>query len=374
MDYKSLLHTMVRNDASDLHLRVGCVPYFRINGHLVGAKTPPLTVDDIDDIIEGLLNPWQAKALKQKQEIDSGVGIPGVGRFRLNAFNQRGTPAFAIRHIKSEIPPFHSLNVPDVILELSMQKRGLILVTGTTGSGKSTLLASMIDHINSHRSSNIITIEDPIEFLHKNKKAALAQREIGQDTSSYTTALRAAMRQDPDVIFMGEIRDEETMLGALTAADTGHLVMSTMHTLNAVETISRAISFFPAYQHQQIRLLMSSVLSSVISMRLLPRSDKPGMVPATEIMINNAATEEYLRDPEKIHLIPDIIKSGSNQYGSQTFDQSLEQLYKLDLVSFEVAKQYASNPDDFELRVVGGITSTSDEADKDNADDLIDRF
>jgi twitching motility protein PilT len=331
-------------------------------------------VDDIDDIIEGLLNPWQAKALKQKQEIDSGVGIPGVGRFRLNAFNQRGTPAFAIRHIKSEIPPFHSLNVPDVILELSMQKRGLILVTGTTGSGKSTLLASMIDHINSHRSSNIITIEDPIEFLHKNKKAALAQREIGQDTSSYTTALRAAMRQDPDVIFMGEIRDEETMLGALTAADTGHLVMSTMHTLNAVETISRAISFFPAYQHQQIRLLMSSVLSSVISMRLLPRSDKPGMVPATEIMINNAATEEYLRDPEKIHLIPDIIKSGSNQYGSQTFDQSLEQLYKLDLVSFEVAKQYASNPDDFELRVVGGITSTSDETDKDNGDDLIDRF
>ncbi|ERP31558.1 type IV pilus twitching motility protein PilT [Chitinivibrio alkaliphilus] len=372
MDYKSLLHTMVRNKASDLHLRVGCVPYYRIHGNLVGAKTKTLTVEDMNIIIQGLLNQWQEKALKQKQEIDAGVGVPGLGRFRLNAFNQRGTPSLAIRHIKSEIPPFHSLNVPDIVLELAMQKRGLILVTGTTGSGKSTLLASMIDHINSHRASNIITIEDPIEFLHRNKKSAVAQREIGQDTSSYTTALRAAMRQDPDVIFMGEIRDEETMLGALTAADTGHLVLSTMHTLNAVETISRAVSFFPAHQHQQVRLLMSSVLQSVISMRLLPRDDKAGMVPATEIMVNHAATEEYLRDAEKTHLIPDIIKSGNQQYGSQSFDQSLEQLYKLDMVSFETAKQYASNPDDFELRVVGGISSTGEE--NDSSDDLIDRF
>ncbi|MGM0443654.1 MAG: type IV pilus twitching motility protein PilT [Fibrobacterota bacterium] len=373
MDYKNLLNTMVKNNASDLHLRVGCVPYFRIHGKLVGAKTDPLSLPAMDEICDSLLNQWQIKALKQKQEVDLGIGVSGLGRFRINAYNQRGTPSMAIRHIKSDIPPFQSLNVPDVVLEQAMQKRGLILVTGTTGSGKSTLLASMIDHINQHRSSNIITIEDPIEFLHRNKKSAIAQRELGQDTLSYTTALRAAMRQDPDVIFMGEIRDEETMLGALTAADTGHLVLSTMHTLNAVETISRAISFFPAYQHQQIRLLMSSVLQAVISMRLLPRDDTAGMVPATEILVNNGSVEECLRDPEKTNQIPDLIRAGSHQYGSQTFDQSLEQIYNMDMVTFETARQYANNPDDFELRVKEGISSTGDES-QNESDDLIDRF
>lgn len=373
MDYKSLLNTMVAKNASDLHLRVGCVPYFRINGDLYGTKSGVMTPDDIDVVIQDILSPWQQKALAQKQEVDAGFGVSGIGRFRVNIYSQRGTNALAFRYIRPEVPSFQSLNIPDIALEIAMQRRGLILVTGTTGSGKSTLLASMIDHINTHRAANIITIEDPIEFLHKNKKAAIAQREVGQDTNSYTTALRAAMRQDPDIILMGEIRDEETMLGALTAADTGHLVLSTMHTLNAVETLSRAISFFPAYQHDQIRLLMSNVLQAVISMRLLPRNDKPGMVPAAEIMINTASVREALMDPEQLHVIPDLIAAGNKQYGSQTFDQSLEQLYNFELVSFETAKQYASNPDDFELRVRGGISSGSDK-ESGNGNDILDRF
>ncbi len=372
MDYKGLLHTMVLKNASDLHLRVGCVPYFRISGELYGAKSDPISPEDLRVVMQDMLSPEQIDQLAHHNEVDAGIGISGIGRFRVNVYSQRNTPAFAFRHIKTDIPPFSSLGIPNVALEIAMQRRGLILVTGTTGSGKSTLLASMIDHINANRSVNIITVEDPIEFLHKNKRAAIAQREVGQDTNSYSSALRAAMRQDPDVILMGEIRDEETMLGALTAADTGHLVLSTMHTLNAIETVSRAVSFFPHYQHEQIRLLMSSVLAAVISMRLVPKIGG-GLIPACEIMVNNATVEEYLIDGTKLKLIPDIIASGHKQYGSQTFDQSLESLYHNEKVEFSVAQQYASNPDDFELRVLGGISGTSDRA-QDVGDDVLEMF
>jgi twitching motility protein PilT len=373
MDYKGLLHTMVSQGASDLHLRVGCVPYFRIHGELYGAKSDPLRPEELRVVMQDILSQEQLDSFVQKNEIDAGIGVAGIGRFRVNVYSQRGTPAFAFRHIKTDIPPFETLNIPAVALEISMQRRGLILVTGTTGSGKSTLLASMIDHINQNRSINIITIEDPIEFLHNNKKAAIAQREVGQDTHSYSDALRPAMRQDPDHILMAELRDMETMLGALTAADTGHLVLSTMHTLNAIETVSRAVSFFPHYQHEQIRLLLGSVLAAVISMRLIPKNGG-GMIPACEIMVNNATVEEYLIDPTKLKMIPEIIAAGYKQYGSQTFDQSLEQLFRSDMVDFNVAQQYASNPEDFELRVLGGISGTSDRTQSTGEEDILDRF
>jgi len=373
VDYKSLLKGMVAKEASDLHLRVGCPPYFRIHGNLYAAKMDPISPEEMRVVIQEILTTEQMERFSHKNEIDAGIGIAGIGRFRINVYSQRGTPALAFRHIKTEIPAFEDLSVPAVALEIAMKPRGLVLVTGTTGSGKTTLLASMIDHINANKAVNILTIEDPIEFLHRNKKAAMAQREIGQDTHSYTEALRAAMRQDPDVILMGEIRDEETMLGALTAADTGHLVLSTMHTLNAVETISRAISFFPYHQHEQIRMLMASVLNSVISMRLLPKVGG-GRIPACEIMVNNATVAEYLMDSHKLRQIPDVIASGYKQYGSQTFDQSLEQLYRDGLVDFYTAKMAANNPEDFELKVIGGIHGTSEQAAPANGGEIIDRF
>ncbi|MBD3317288.1 MAG: PilT/PilU family type 4a pilus ATPase [Chitinivibrionales bacterium] len=358
-DIKALLKTMVEKNASDLHLRVGCPPVVRINGMLLRGRMDSLTADDMNRMVQELLTEEQKKRFAEERELDIGIGLPSIGRFRVNAFNQRGTPSLAVRSIKTEIPRFESLNLPEVILDIAMKRRGLILVTGTTGSGKSTLLASMVDHINESGSRNIVTIEDPIEYLHRDKMSVIAQREIGSDTRDFPTALRASFRQDPDVILIGEIRDAETMETALSAADTGHLVMSTLHTMNAVETITRIVSFFPPHQHEQIRLVLAGTLVAVVSLRLLPRKDEAGMVPAAEIMVNNATTKEYLMDPAKLHSIQDIIVDGYTQYGSQSFDQSLFRLYQQDLISYETAKQYASNPDDLELRV-SGIAGTSD--------------
>ncbi len=360
MDIHSLLKAMVDQNASDLHLRVGCTPIFRVNGLLYRAQTDTITFDIMDQFVSGLLTDRQREQFNQEDELDVGVGVKGVGRFRVNVFSQRGTVALAIRSIKTEIPTFTSLNLPEVILDIATKNRGLILLTGTTGSGKSTLLASMIDHINENKAVNIVTIEDPIEFLHKNKKSAIAQREIGSDTQSFARALRGCFRQDPDVILIGEIRDSNTMETALSAADTGHLVMSTLHTMNAVETITRIVSFFPPHQHDQIRLILSNVLVAVISLRLIPRKDGQGRVPAAEVLINNAAIAEYILDPEKMNLIPEAVADGYTQYGSQTFDQSLQQLYKDELITFQQALQYASNPDDFQLKVAGGVSGTSD--------------
>jgi len=359
MDYKNLLYAMIKQNASDLHLRVGCPPFFRIHGSLIPAKIPNTTVDDMWEMLREILSDEQIERFSKHEEIDAGLSVPGVGRYRINVYSQRGTPAVAFRSIKFDIPSFESLNVPESIRKIAMEPRGLILVTGTTGSGKSTLLASMIDLINSTQKVNIISIEDPIEFLHKNKLATIAQREVGADTNSYSDALKAAMRQDPDVILMGEIRDMETMLGALTAADTGHLVLSTLHTMNTVETVSRAISFFSYHQHEQIRLLLSSVLTAVVSMRLIPKK-AGGLIPACEIMINNSNVEECLRNADQLKMINEAIAAGSQIYGTQTFDQSLEGLYKKGLVDFEIAKSYASNPEDFELKVIGGISGSSD--------------
>ncbi|HMD68911.1 MAG TPA: type IV pilus twitching motility protein PilT [Chitinivibrionales bacterium] len=349
----SLLKTMFDNNASDLHIRVGTPPTFRVNGALYRAQMEPVTFEELERMCTEIMRPEQKAVFDKTNEFDFAMGLKGVGRFRINASRQRGTPSLAIRSIKTQIPAFTELGLPNVILDLAMKKRGLILCTGTTGSGKSTLLASMIDHINVNASVNVVTIEDPVEYLYKDKKSIIAQREIGPDTISFANALRASFRQDPDVILIGEIRDQDTMETAMSAADTGHLVMSTLHTMNAMETISRILSFFPPHQHQQVRLVLSSVLIAVISLRLLPKKDAGGRIPAAEIMINNAAVAEYILDPEKSHLIMAAICEGYTQYGSQSFDQSLLQLYRDDLITFQVAKQNASNPDDFELKVKG---------------------
>jgi twitching motility protein PilT len=355
----ALLKAMIDKKASDIHIRVGTSPTLRIHGELFRAQMDPLSPPDMAQMITELMSDEQRAVFEKNHEIDFGYGLKGIGRFRINAFRQRGTPALAIRAIRTEIPGFDELKLPAVILDIAMKQRGLILVTGTTGSGKSTLLASMIDHINKNASVNIITIEDPIEFLYRDNKSIIAQREIGMDSHRFANALRASFRQDPDVILIGEIRDKDTMETAMSAADTGHLVMSTLHTMNALETVSRIISFFPPHQHQQIRLVLSSVLVAVISLRLLPRKDGSGLVPAVEILINNATIAEYLMDQEKSHLILGAVCEGYTQYGSQSFDQSLLQLLRDDLITFHVACQNASNPDDFELKVKG-IEGTSD--------------
>jgi twitching motility protein PilT len=356
---QTLMKLMVEKNASDLHMRVGVFPVLRVNGGLFKLQTERLTAQDMDQILRELMKPPQYEAFTQDSEMDFAYGLRDVGRFRINAFRQRGTPALAIRSIKTSLPEFSELGLPEVILDIAMRKRGLILVTGTTGSGKSTLLASMIEHINNNAPSNIVTIEDPIEFLYKDKRSIIAQREIGPDTNSFANALRASFRQDPDIVLIGEIRDKETMETALSAADTGHLVMSTLHTMNTAETISRIISFFPPHQHEQIRLVLSSVLVSIISLRLLPRKDGNGRVPATEILINTANIAELILKADQAHMIIQAISEGYSQYGSQTFDQSLIRLYQEELISLQIAKQYASNPDDFDLQV-RGVSGTSD--------------
>lgn len=356
---QSLLKMMVDNNASDLHLRAGVQPVFRIYGKLVRFQMDLVKPAEMEQIVQTLMTPNQLAAYSKDNELDFAVGIKGVGRFRINAYRQRGTISLAVRFIRTQVPNFSDLLLPQIIQDIAMSPRGLILVTGTTGSGKSTLLASMLDHINENTESNIVTIEDPIEYLYKDKRSIIAQRELGSDTHSFANALRASFRQDPDIILIGEIRDRETIETALSAADTGHLVMSTLHTMNTVETISRIISFFPPHQHDQIRLLLSSVLVSVISLRLLPRKDGTGQVPAAEVLINNANIAELILNPDKTPLIVQAISEGFNQYGSQTFDQSLLNLYQDDYITLQTAKMYASNPDDFELQV-RGVQGTSD--------------
>lgn len=355
----ALLKAMNDKNASDLHLRAGLSPTFRINGELFRVQIAPLTPDDLGTMLRELLSADQLARFESRHELDAAISMSGIGRFRLNIAQQRGTPSLAIRSIRTDIPGFEELSVPSVILDLAMRRRGLILVTGTTGSGKSTLLASMINHINNTGAENIVTIEDPIEFLYRDNKSIIAQREVGHDTEDFAQALRSSFRQDPDVILIGEIRDKETMEIALSAADTGHLVLSTLHTMNSVETISRIISFFPPHQHQQIRLVLSGTLAAIISLRLLPRKDNASRVPAVEILINNGTISEYLRDPDKTGLIMDAVAEGNTQYGSQTFDQSLLQLLQDDQITYQTAKQNANNPDDFELKVAG-VQGTSD--------------
>jgi twitching motility protein PilT len=359
MNLKQMMQEMQKRQASDLHLRVGIRPTIRADGVLVPIDEQILYHEDMDKILSQILNDEQKDRFIKKREMDLALSISKVGRFRINLYKQRGTMGIAIRQVNTRVPGFDELNLPATIKEIAESKRGLVIVTGTTGSGKSTTLASMVEHINSTRTENILTIEDPIEFIYRDKKSIISQREIGGDTEGFATALRHAFRQDPDIIMVGEIRDAETMSIALTAADTGHLVLTTLHTLNAVETISRIISFFPPHQHQQIRLLLSGTLRSIICQRLLARSDGPGRVPAVEVLVSTGATREAIIDPERTNTILDLIESGIIQYGMQSFDQSIMKLYRSGYISYEQAMAQCTNPDDFDLRVKG-ITSASD--------------
>ncbi len=359
MSFKQMIQEMLNRRASDLHVRVGIRPMLRVDGALIAIDDQILVHEDIDKILSQILNDEQKERFNEKREMDLALSISKMGRFRINLYKQRGTIGIAIRQVNTKVPGFEELNLPDIVKEIASNKRGLIIVTGTTGSGKSTTLASIVEHINSTRSENVLTIEDPIEYIYRDKKSIISQREVGGDTESFSAALRHAFRQDPDIILVGEIRDVDTMNIALTAADTGHLVLTTLHTLNAVETISRIISFFPPHQHQQIRLLLAGTLKAIICQRLLPRCDGPGRVPAVEALISTASMREAIIDPEKTATILDLIESGNIQYGMQSFDQSIMKLYRSGFISYEEAMTQCSNPDDFDLRVKG-ITSASD--------------
>lgn len=360
MEINELLKIAVSKGASDIHLKVGSQPIFRIHGALVPYTAEArLSSEDAVKLVFSIMNPGQKENFKKKQDLDFAHSIPGLGRFRCNAFIQRGVVGIVFRAIPMNIPTIKDLLLPEILTQLALEERGLILVTGTTGSGKSTALASMIDLINSTRTVNIVTIEDPVEYLHKDKKGIVNQREIGNDTESFAKALRAALRQDPDVILVGEMRDFETIQTAMTAAETGHLVFSTLHTLDAAETINRIISVFPPYQSKQVRMQLSSILKGIISLRLVPKADGKGRVPAVEVLIATAMIKDCILDPDKTKLIPDNIAQGKIHYGMQTFDQSLFDLLQAGLISNEEALRWATNPDDFKLKV-RGIHSTSD--------------
>lgn len=357
--FRALLEGMKEKGASDLHIKVGSPPVYRIDGQLLRVAMGPLGPQDVDEILESSLGDRERAILAAENQVDFALSIPKVARFRANVARQRGTIAMTFRLVPYVIPTIESLSLPPVLGDLALRPRGLILVTGTVGSGKSTTLASMIDMINTSHNVKVITIEDPIEFLHSDKKGLIIQREVGDDTASYGAALKHVLRQDPNVILIGEIRDMDTMSIALTAANTGHLVLSTLHTIDATQTVNRIISFFPIHQHQEVRFLLSSALQAVISLRLIRRVDGKGRVPAVEVMITTAAIREYLMDPEKLHLIKAAIAEGVTEYGMQAFDQSLMKLYKEGTITIEEAMQNSSNPTEFDLRV-RGIEATTD--------------
>ena len=360
MEINELLKKAYALVASDLHIKVGSPPIVRIYGELTPLVSEKrLTNDDATKIALSVMTPGQADLFKRKNDMDLAYSVPGLGRFRCNIFKQRGTVGLVFRVIPVRIPTIDELLLPEVIKKIAMEQRGLILVTGTTGSGKSTTLASIIDLINSSRTEHVMTIEDPIEYLHRDKKSIINQREIGNDTESFSKALRQALRQDPDVILVGEMRDFETIQTSLVAAETGHLVLSTLHTIDATETINRIIAVFPPYQHKQVRMQLASVLKAIVSMRLVPRADGKGRVPAVEVLIATATIKDCILDPDKTKTIPDVIEQGAIHYSMQSFDQSILSLFKSGLISYEEALRRATNPDDFVLKVKG-IQSTSD--------------
>jgi twitching motility protein PilT len=375
LNLDEILKVALKGGASDIHLKSGLPPMFRVDGALVPLKNGErLLPEDMVKIAQSIMNDVQRARFEEKRECDLAYGIAGLGRFRVNVFQQRGTVGIVFRVIPFGVKTMDQLHLPKVIEKIAMEHRGLILVTGTTGSGKSTTLASMIDYINSNRTCHIMTIEDPIEFLIRDRRSIVNQREIGVDTQTFSNALRAALRQDPDVILVGEMRDFETIETAITAAETGHLVMSTLHTLDATETINRIISVFPPYQQKQVRLQLASILRAVISQRLVPRADGKGRVPALEVMIASARVKECISDKDRTKEIHESIAKGFTSYGMQTFDQSLMAHVKTGLVTYEEALKHVSNRDDFALRFKG-IASTSDgtwddfEGEKDEKDE-----
>jgi twitching motility protein PilT len=366
MDINELLRIAVERGASDLHLKVGNYPMLRIRGGLEPA-TPDHRVDheEMKGFAAKVLPAQHREKFEQSHEVDLAYSIPGLGRFRCNAFQQRGTIGMVFRVIPVQVQTRENLMLPAVLKKIAAEERGLVLVTGTTGCGKSTTLAAMLDEINESRACHVMTVEDPIEYLHRDKKSIFCQREVGVDTNSFSQALRSALRQDPDVILVGEMRDHETIETALHAAETGHMVFSTLHTLDATETVNRIVAVFPPHQQKQIRLQLASVLKAVISQRLLPRADDKGRVPAVEVMVSTGFIKDCIVDPDKTNLIHQAISQGTSQYGMQTFDQSIFQLYDQNLIKKETALRWATSPDDFKLKMQG-ISATGDSA----ADDM----
>ncbi len=362
MHIDDLLRIAMERKSSDLHLKVGNYPHVRVDGELVPLTDQPrISAEEMLNMAFSMMSNRQKQKFKESAELDMAYGVAGLGRFRVNVFQQRGNVGLVLRVIPTKIRALEELYLPKVIEHICDEQRGLVLVTGVTGSGKSTTLAAMLDRINSGRPEHIITIEDPIEFLHRDKKGFVNQREVEVDTPSFGSALRASLRQDPDVILVGEMRDLETISTALHAAETGHLVFSTLHTLDAVETINRIIAVFPPPEQKQIRMQLAATLRAVISQRLVKRADGTGRVPAVEVLISTAFVRECIMTPEKTRLIRESIALGVSQYGMQTFDQSLYDLFQQGLITYETALENASNPDDFKLKVQG-IASTADSA------------
>ena len=362
MPVNDLLKIAVERGASDLHLKAGSYPMMRVRGELTPvSQDRRLDHDDMVGMTQTVLSPALHEKFTSSHEVDLAYSVAGLGRFRCNVFQQRGTIGMTFRVIPVRVSTISELLLPPVLKKIAQEPRGLVLVTGTTGCGKSTTLASIIDEINSSRTVNIMTIEDPIEYLHRDKRSIIGQREVGIDTDSFAHALRSALRQDPDVILVGEMRDHETVETTLLAAETGHLVFSTLHTLDASETINRIVAVFQPYQHQQIRLQLASVLKAVVSQRLIPRADGKGRVPAVEVMITTPFIRDCILDRDKTHLIRGAIAQGTSQYGMQTFDQSIFWLYEQRLITQEEALRWASNPDEFKLRLQG-VTTTADAA------------
>jgi twitching motility protein PilT len=353
-----LLVTATGHSASDLHLKVGSFPVMRIGGELFPiADAPRLCPEDTLDMAFSMMSNRQKQKLKEVSEVDIAYSVKGLGRFRANIFQQRGSVSIVLRVIPDQTRDAAQLGLPAVVNKICEERRGLILVTGATGSGKSTTLAAMIDRINSTRSGHIVTIEDPIEFLHRDKKAFVTQREVDVDTRSFAEALRGALRQDPDVILVGEMRDLETIETALTAAETGHLVLSTLHTLDATETITRIVSSFPSHQQKSVRIQLAGIIKAVISMRLVRAAKGSGRVPAVEALVSTGLIRDYIINEEKTYLIREAIANGASQYHMQTFDQSLFALLQSHRITMEEAVHNATNPDEFKMRV-SGILST----------------
>jgi len=360
MEINDILSVALKARASDIHLKAGLPPIFRIDGALRPLpKAARIGPDITEKVAHEIMSERQRLRFAEVHEVDMAYGVPGLGRFRVNAFSQRGSVSLVFRTIPFEIKGVDELLLPPVLKKLALEERGLVLVTGATGSGKSTTLAALIDYINANRTTHIVTIEDPIEYLHRDKKSIINQREVGFDTEGFEIALKSALRQDPDVILVGEMRDYETIETALLAAETGHLVLSTVHTIDATETINRIVSVFPPHQQRQIRLQLSAVIKGIVSQRLVPRADGKGRVPAIEVMVATARTRELIDDKEKTKQMREAIQQGFTAYGMQTFDQSLMGLYKRNLITFEEALRQSSNPDDFKLKI-SGISSTSD--------------
>jgi twitching motility protein PilT len=354
MNINDLLKIAVERKASDLHLKVGSHPVIRIDGDLAPLpELKRLMQEDTIAMAFSIMNARQKQRFKEELEIDIAYSVPGLGRFRCNVFQQRGAVGLVLRVIPARILGIRELMLPPVLEKIAEERRGLVLCTGTTGSGKSTTLAALIDYVNATRTEHVVTIEDPIEFLHRDKKSLVNQREVDVDTRAFSSALRSAMRQDPDVILVGEMRDYETIETALLAAETGHLVFSTLHTLDATETVNRIISVFPPHHQKQIRIQLAAVLKAVISLRLLPRADGIGRVPAAEVMIATPYIRDCIENKDKTKYIREQIALGTSQYGMQTFDQSLYQLYKGGFITLDEALRRASNPDEFRLKIQG---------------------